>query len=823
VRLFVLALSVIAAGASPRDVDEALRQAAASEAAGDSGAAAKTYEWALERAQPGTAEKARALDALSALKTNIGQYASAIVLAREAVAIYAALGDASRQATAFNRVGRAALYAGDYLEAQKAFTSAVTLSKTTADGEGHAEQLGNLGSVSLYLGRYSEALDAFDRAMVLVEAARDERWARRRRRIVLANKATLYQRLGRYREALAIYRELGTSSDVRPEEHAQMLVSQGVLYRRIGDPVKALQLYTEAQQLFARNQHVYGELGAMKNRGFALALNLGRPEEAERTFSDVLDLATRTGNRREVLVTGLFRGETRLRRGDVDGARRDFEAGLALARELGTPDEEWRALYGLARSEPSSETAAEYLTRSIGIIERLREEIAELPLRSDFFFDKREVYEELIGLRLKNAEAAEAFALVERSHSRAWRERLRLSQHVELAAVQRALPARVLLLDYWNSQVGSAVVAVTRTRAAVLRVRVDEADVKALIDSLTSEPTAAWRRPARAIATGVLPPRDWFEGIDHVIVVADGALGLVPFELLGDGDSLLIERAAISYTPTAATLLRPDPPTPRWTPPWRVQLQAFAEPVVSSAGFDDPEALRAGIGASAQEVRDVAAEISGAAALHIGAGNRKALLVEAAERAPLLHLATHAAADANALEQSRIAFSPPNAATSSADYLFLRDAYKLSLDGVELAVLSACDTERGPRLRGDGAQSFSRAFLAAGARSTVTTLWRVADRPTANLMTIFYHHLQRGLPRAEALRRAKLRMLDSDSRAAHPHFWAAFVLTGDGLRAVPRAISWSDLAFAAMMLGFTAVSTAHLVRRRQANRANLPL
>src|SRR3712207_7447999 len=44
--------------------------------------------------------------------------------------------------------------------------------------------------------------------------------------------------------------------------------------------------------------------------------------------------------------------------------------------------------------------------------------------------------------------------------------------------------------------------------------------------------------------------------------------------------------------------------------------------------------------------------------------------------------------------------------------------------------------------RSEGVQSFSRAFLAAGARSTVTTLWRVADEPTADFMEVFYHHLQ---------------------------------------------------------------------------------
>ena len=138
-----------------------------------------------------------------------------------------------------------------------------------------------------------------------------------------------------------------------------------------------------------------------------------------------------------------------------------------------------------------------------------------------------------------------------------------------------------------------------------------------------------------------------------------------------------------------------------------------------------------------------------------------------------------------------------------ADYLFLKEAYDLPLQHVELAVLSACDTERGQLLRGEGVRSFSRAFLAAGARSTVTTLWRVPDAPTAAFMKVFYYELQRGVPRDVALQTAKLRFARSGRDVADPHDWAAFVLTGEGLRPVPTAIRWSSVAFvflAAMVL-----------------------
>jgi len=291
----------------------------------------------------------------------------------------------------------------------------------------------------------------------------------------------------------------------------------------------------------------------------------------------------------------------------------------------------------------------------------------------------------------------------------------------------------------------------------------------------------------------------------------------VPFDVLPVGGSMLIERAAVSYAPTAATLLRGAPSRRAWLAPWALTVRVFADPLVAKADLDDPSTLQGRLSASADEARGVAGELAGRAALHLGADNRKALLTAGGERAPILHLATHAVADDSALERSRIMFSPPAGSSSGADYLFLKEAYALPLDGVELAVLSACDTERGRVVRGEGVESFSRAFLAAGARSTVTTMWQVADRPTAEFMEVFYHHLQRGERRDEALRRAKLRFVQSGTELADPHFWAAFALSGEALRPIPRAISWTTVAIAgAVPLLAFALIRARLSRRRRA-------
>jgi tetratricopeptide (TPR) repeat protein len=823
-RVLVVALALAAramAGPSPQgDVRGALAEGKRLEAAGDARGALESYLWAVEASRQGSADRAHALLSLANVEAGLGKYAESSRHAAEATTIFEAVGDPAGASLALNRQGVTAIFAGDYADADRLLRLALARSTTDSDREARAEQLTNLANVQFYFGRYADASRLYQEALAVTEAAAGQPWAARRRRLTLANEATLQLRIGRYQQALATFDELdAASAELRPRERAEVLVNRGVLYRRLGDPIKALAAYEEARTLFAGDRAADGELNALKNEGIVLALDLGRLDEARRNFTTALDRARASGNKHEMLHARLYRGETNLRDGQRDTAREDYAAALAIAREVHTPEEEWKALYGLGRVADSPAQAVEHLEAAVRTIEAVREGIRVQSLRTDFLSDKREVYDALIKAKMPVAATEAIFQLLERSHSRVWRERLGLAGAIDLASIQRALPPGALLLDYWQSALGSAVIAVSRARAAVIPLDVDDRRLVALIDLMSAGPSSAWRPIARDLGSRLLPPGEWFEGVDRVLIVPDGPLALVPFDVLPLGESLLIERAAVSYAPTAATLLRAVPRRRGFMAPWELEVRVFADPLVSSSELDDPSMVRGRLGASAEEARGIAGELAGRAALHLGADNRKHLLFSGAERAPILHLATHAVADDSALEQSRIMFSPAGGSSTRADYLFLKEAYGLPLDGVELAVLSACDTERGRVVRGEGVESFSRAFLAAGARSTVTTMWRVADRPTADFMEVFYHHLQRGVARDEALRLAKLKFAHSGSELADPHFWAAFVLTGEALRPLPRAISWASVGLGVAVPTTLAALLARVLSTRRRRRA----
>ena len=107
----------------------------------------------------------------------------------------------------------------------------------------------------------------------------------------------------------------------------------------------------------------------------------------------------------------------------------------------------------------------------------------------------------------------------------------------------------------------------------------------------------------------------------------------------------------------------------------------------------------------------------------------------------------------------------------------------LRLRGTEMVVLSACDTGLGEVKKGEGVYGLRRAFLQAGAKSLVMSLWAIPDKETAELMVAFYKNIVSGkMNRCRALRRAALNEMEIVKKRyghAHPYFWGGFVMVGD--------------------------------------------
>jgi len=169
-----------------------------------------------------------------------------------------------------------------------------------------------------------------------------------------------------------------------------------------------------------------------------------------------------------------------------------------------------------------------------------------------------------------------------------------------------------------------------------------------------------------------------------------------------------------------------------------------------------------------------------------------------------IHLATHGilGTDVPPLNQPALVLSGGRGLSRSATFLTMDEVFRLRLTA-EMVVLSACQTGRGEEVPGEGIIGLTRAFLHAGTRSVVVSLWNVADDATAAFMSRFYYYLlEENIDKAHALQRVRLDFLkstvdeieslrqDQESKSlsassisrliAHPFFWAPFILVGEG-------------------------------------------
>jgi CHAT domain-containing protein/tetratricopeptide (TPR) repeat protein len=768
-----------------------------------------------------------------------GQYAAAVTKGSKAAVLFRKAGDRAREERALTGVGLAQLYSGEYPAAIDSVMHALNIARQIHDPENEVTLLNNLGAVFCFQGRYGEAFDRYQEALRITEKLPNEKWTVSRRQLTVANLATLYQTLGQCERALDLYSQLLSSPQaLSAREKAQLLANVGSLRRRLGAPQKALETYRAAQAMYKKSALRHGEIGVLNNIGIVDAIDFHDFEGAIAAFNAALALAEESGARPLTVLARLYRGEALFRAGRMDQSASDFRAAADLAEALGAKEEHWKALYGQARiaaKHGDSVTANRLLISAVGLIESLRASLGGPGLRSEFLADKRDVYDLLI----ENTPGADdLFRLMERSRARNLQDRVSPTSVPDLSRLARRVPLDTVILEYWLGATSAAVLWISRVGIGVRRwqLAADDLEAIAAVPPVLSNPHRDdWLQAAELVARKLLTDLPPLEDprVRHLVIVPDGALAGLPFEALpssascllsrshttgGDGRStlcskvrtagraLLIERFTVEYLPYASLFTGTDQRRKiRW--PWQKTIEAFADP---SPGHGDPGGELATPQAwprlpeAKREVIGIARILGGDAVLRIGPDAQKKF-IERVAGTPVLHLATHSFSDTQNPDQSYILLAPASQ-SQSFDYLFLKQVYGLSLAGVNLATISACKTDAGKLIRGEGSASFSRAFLSAGAQAVVTSLWNVGDRTTAETMLHFYTRLAAGDSKSEALRAAKLERLLSRGES-HPANWAAFVLNGDGRSPLPYVIPWtwlaeSFLALACLVLGF---------------------
>jgi CHAT domain-containing protein len=136
--------------------------------------------------------------------------------------------------------------------------------------------------------------------------------------------------------------------------------------------------------------------------------------------------------------------------------------------------------------------------------------------------------------------------------------------------------------------------------------------------------------------------------------------------------------------------------------------------------------------------------------------------------------------------------------------LRMKEIYNLDLNS-DLVTLSACQTGLGQLIRGEGIEGINRAFFYAGASSVLMSLWAVNDQATYQLMERFYTHLRSSDSIMNALRKAKLEMINSGV-LSHPYYWAGFIVSGKANHTI-----FPNPLFRLLILGFVCLLIAGII------------
>ncbi len=331
----------------------------------------------------------------------------------------------------------------------------------------------------------------------------------------------------------------------------------------------------------------------------------------------------------------------------------------------------------------------------------------------------------------------------------------------------------------------------------------------------------------------------------RVIVVADGVLNYIPFQVLPISplsNEPLVTGHEISNAPSATILgeLRQEAAQRQ---PATKMLAAFGNPMFASdsaqrpdAGLGDqlaavqplatarwhqaerdieltgdsfaPANLRRLFYAKRElaNLRDMTAGSESFVAEEFDATRGRLIGMDLTQYA-ILHIATHGLLDPEHPEHSGLVLSTIDSRGRAQNgFVGLQDVYSLRAP-VNLVVLSACRTGLGKDVRGEGLLGLTRGFMYAGATSVVASLWKVDDEATAELMKQFYANLlQKGMTPVAALSAAQNRIRQMPTWHA-PYYWAAFTLQGEYRQVIKSAPATSlPLWYRKMLLTVAALT-----------------
>ena len=668
----------------------------------------------------------------------------------------------------------------------------------------------NLGNANAGLGNFKQAVEYHKLHLNIAKELGNRDWEGK----AYGNLGNAYDGLGNFQQAkeyhklhLNIAKELGSRD------------GEGRAYCSLGLTYKKMRHFQEAFECWKQSLSIAKEIGARDCEGHAFGnlgegfLLLGDFEQSMAYTKQGLAISKEVGDRATEGVTYGILGAVYSGLGDCKEAIKCHKEKLSIAKELGHKVQEAASCCSIGDNYElagSLSEALDYFRSSVKMFDDIRALLQSEDMWKISFRDYRQcAYTALWRTLVKNGETDEALFAAEQGRAQALTDVLKEQYGVDSSPSASAEPKETITyilnnlttetvfvaldtnaISFWLLRRGKEILfkqkeierdsckllidATLRDIAEGILVRCEDRSMDEICDDPPSNREAAEetdQSPTSSVSSLrqlydviIGPIADLLEG-DQLLLVPDGPFCLAPYSALSETTRIrivpsltalqLIPGAPESFHSRSGVLLVGDPCLEEVT-------NVFGKPVWKQLPF-------------AREEVQMIGKLLKTTPL-IGKDATKGEVLQRLKSVALVHIAAHGRA-----ETGEILLTPNPGWTSP---IPRKEHYILTMSDVQavrlrarLVVLSCCHSGRG-EVKSEGVVGIARAFLCAGARSVLVSLWAIDDQATMEFMRPFYQHLAGGKSASVALYQA-VKSLRESEQFRDLKYWAPFVLIGD--------------------------------------------
>ena len=741
---------------------------------------------------------------------SMGNFKQAMEYQKLSLNIAKQLGDRGGEGKAYCHLGCVYKGLGNFKQAAEYQELSLNIAKELGNRELEGDAYANLGNAYISMGNFKQAVKYHTLSLNIAKQLGD----RGEEGKAYCNLGNVYYSMGNFKQAVK-YHEL--SINIGKELGDREL--EGKAYCNLGNAYQSMRNFKQAAEYYELRLNIAKELGNRDGEGKAYCNlgnvygHLGDFKQAMEYHKLSINIVKESGDRNGEGINYCNLGTSYSSLGNFREAIKYYKQSLSIAKEVGNKVLEANVCHLLGHvydnSGPVSE-ALDYYRSSVKIFDDIRALLqSEDAWKISFRETHRCASTSLWRILAKIGETGEALCAAEKGRAQALMDVLQEHYGVDSLPPESVEPKEMIsnmvnnlttqtvfvafdenAISFWLLRRGKEIIfelkeishdsckllveTTLREICGGFRVQCENRSMDKLHDDPPSNREAADEReqsPASSLISLrplydviIGPIADWLQG-DQLIVVPDGPFCLVPYPALSESIRIriapslttlpLIAGSSEDFHSRSGALLVGDPCLEEIT-------NLVGEPFWEQLPF-------------ARKEVEMIGELLKTTPL-IGRDATKGEVLRRLTSVALVHIAAHGRA-----ETGEILLSPNQGWTSRIPG---KEYYILTMSDVQavrlrarLVVLSCCHSGQG-EINAEGVVGIARAFLCAGARSVLVSLWAIDDQATMEFMRHFYQHLADGRSASVALQQAMKSLRDSQQFQALK-YWAPFVLIGD--------------------------------------------